>query len=214
MKRITYLYLLATAILVLGMTAVAQEQSDNLAQYARRQKQQKASAEPAGKVFDNDNLPKTEHISVVGNESASTSDSAKDGQSTDANKSTSSPESTPDQSKAGNEEKPAAIQPGQSTTDRQQAVEDWQARIKQQREALGLAQRELDVLQREYRLRTATVASDVGYRLRNAAQWDKEDKQYKEQIAGKQKIVDEAQQKLTHLEEDARKAGIPTKARE
>jgi Skp family chaperone for outer membrane proteins len=70
------------------------------------------------------------------------------------------------------------------------------------------------VRKREYALRAATVATDVGYRLRNSAQWDKEDKQYKEQIAAKQKEVDAAKQKLDELQSDARKAGVPTKLRE
>ena len=69
--------------------------------------------------------------------------------------------------------------------------------------------RELDVLQREYQIRAAAMYADAGNRMRNSADWDKQDAQYKQQIADKQKSVDEAKQKLDDLQEDARKAGVP-----
>ena len=74
--------------------------------------------------------------------------------------------------------------------------------------------RELDVIQREYRLRAASFYGDAGERLRNAAAWDKEDAQYKQQIADKQKALDDAKQHLDDLQEDARKAGVPPAMRE
>jgi hypothetical protein len=55
---------------------------------------------------------------------------------------------------------------------------------------------------------------DVGSRLRNSAEWDKQDAQYKQQIADKQKALDEAKQKLEDLQEQARKAGAPSSVRE
>ena len=74
--------------------------------------------------------------------------------------------------------------------------------------------RELDVLQREYQVRAAAMYADVGNRLRNSADWDKQDAQYKQQIADKQKAVDDAKQKLDDMQEEARKAGVPASARE
>jgi len=50
--------------------------------------------------------------------------------------------------------------------------------------------------------------------LRNQAQWDKEDADYKQKIADKQKAVEDAKQKLIDLEEEARKAGVPSAMRE
>jgi hypothetical protein len=55
---------------------------------------------------------------------------------------------------------------------------------------------------------------DVGNRLRNSAQWDKQDADYKQQIADKQKAVEDAKQKLEDMEEAARKAGVPAAMRE
>jgi hypothetical protein len=77
-----------------------------------------------------------------------------------------------------------------------------------------LLTRELDVLQREYQIRAAAMYGDVGTRLRNSAEWDKQDTQYKQQIADKQKALDEAKQKLEDLQEEARKAGVPSSIRE
>jgi hypothetical protein len=51
--------------------------------------------------------------------------------------------------------------------------------------------------------------ADAGNRMRNSADWDKQDAQYKQQIADKQKAVEEAKQKLDDLQEEARKAGAP-----
>ena len=56
--------------------------------------------------------------------------------------------------------------------------------------------------------------ADVGNRLRNSAEWDKQDAQYKQQIADKQKALDDAKQKLEDLREAARKAGVPSSVRE
>jgi multidrug resistance efflux pump len=74
--------------------------------------------------------------------------------------------------------------------------------------------RELDVLQREYRLRAAAFYADAGNRLRNSGSWDKEDAQYKQQIDQKQKALDNAKQELDDMQEQARKSGVPSSARE
>ena len=68
--------------------------------------------------------------------------------------------------------------------------------------------RELDLTQREYRLRAVAQYSDAGNRLRNSAQWDKDDADFKKQLEEKQKAVDDAKHELENLQEQARKAGI------
>jgi hypothetical protein len=70
------------------------------------------------------------------------------------------------------------------------------------------------VLQKEYQLRAAAMYADAGNRMRNAAQWDKEDADYKQKIADKQKAMDDAKQKLDQMQEEARKAGVPAAMRE
>ena len=56
--------------------------------------------------------------------------------------------------------------------------------------------------------------ADVGNRLRNSVSWDKEDREYKQQIAEKEKAVADAKQKLDDMQESARKAGVPSAVRE
>jgi hypothetical protein len=56
--------------------------------------------------------------------------------------------------------------------------------------------------------------ADVGNRLRNSVSWDKEDREYKQQIAEKEKAVADAKQKLDDMQESARKAGVPSSVRE
>ena len=92
--------------------------------------------------------------------------------------------------------------------------DQWKEKISTQRAQIDLLMREMDVLQREYRLRAAAFYADAGNRLRNSASWDKEDQQYKQQLDQKQRALDDAKQKLDDLQEQARKAGVPSSARE
>jgi len=67
MKRIAYVWLAAT-ILAGSMTVVSGAQSEPLGDYARAvRKEKKQEKLESGKRFDNDNLPKTDKLSVVGN---------------------------------------------------------------------------------------------------------------------------------------------------
>ena len=115
--------------------------------------------------------------------------------------------------KAGTDNKTAAAKPATPTDDeqtkKQAAWKGWQDKLKAQKGQIDLASRELDVTQREYQLRAAAMYADAGNRLRNSTQWDKEETQYKQQIADKQKAVDDAKQKLADMQEDARKDGVP-----
>ena len=86
--------------------------------------------------------------------------------------------STPEAQDAG---KPA------DSSDAQKANDEWKQKIAEQQAKVDLLTRELDVTQREYRLRAAAFYADAGNRLRDPGAWDKEDAQYKQQIAQKQK---------------------------
>jgi len=97
---------------------------------------------------------------------------------------------------------------------KQAAIKQWQDKLTTQKEQIDLLARELNVLQREYQIRAAAMYADVGNRMRNAADWDKQDADYKQQIADKQKALDDAKQKLDDMQEEARKAGVPASVRE
>jgi len=179
-------------------------QSDtSVADAARAMRKDKPSQAPT-KVFDNDTLPKEEHISVVGQSGVtSQADSAQAGQKSEAGDVNKEPE-------AKNDDKTKlTIEPGQSAGGREEVYGEWRKKIADQKDTITLLQRELDVLQREYRLRAAAMYADVGNRLRNQADWDKQDRDYKDKIDAKQKDLDRAKQQLSDLQENARKSGVP-----
>jgi hypothetical protein len=111
------------------------------------------------------------------------------------------------------DDKPAEIKPGGSPADWQKTYDEWKVRLAEEKE-IDLLARELDAEQREYRLRVAAIYGDVGIRLRNSAEWDREDAEYKHQIAEKTKALDHARKERDNMQEYARKAGIPSSVRD
>jgi len=187
----------------------------SLGDYARQIRKGPA-AENKPKVFDNDNLPREDKLSIVGNApeapaagtEAKTEEAAASGSATGESKAQN--EATPIGPSTSNPEKTAE----EDAAAKQAMWKQWSEKIAAQKEQIDLLSRELDVLQREYKIRAAAIYSDVGNRLRNSADWDKQDAQYKQQIADKQKALDDAKQKLDDMMEDARKAGVPSSVTE
>jgi hypothetical protein len=179
MKRTAYIWLGGT--ILAGAVSLAGAQSDSLGDYARANRKENKPA--AAKTYDNDNLPRTQNLSVVGQASEPTAD----GMSADAQ----------------------ALSPNgnNGAPDKKADNGGWKAKIAEQQSKIDLLSRELDVAQREYRLRAAVMYADAGNRLRNAGSWDKEDANYKKQIADKQKAVEDAKKSLADIQEQARKAG-------
>lgn len=86
--------------------------------------------------------------------------------------------------------------------------------VESQKKEIAQLQRELDVLQREQKLRAAAYYGDAGTMLRDSAKFADESKKQQEEINSKTQALNSAQQKLADLEEQARKAGAGTSARE
>jgi hypothetical protein len=97
---------------------------------------------------------------------------------------------------------------------RQKMMDEWKSKFAKQRQEIHLSERELDVLVREYRLRAAAFYADAGNRLRNQEQWSREDQQYRDRIAQKQKQLDDSKQTLDDMKEQARKDGMPSSVAE
>jgi hypothetical protein len=205
MKR-TAQVLMGAILVTICLLAACWAQSDtSLADAARATRKDKSQPVPA-RVFDNDTLPKEEHVSVVGNATVTPTSLKSD--SPEA----SSTDATADdkESDARNDEKTKlTIDPDTSAGDREKIYGEWRKKIADQKDTITLLQRELDVLQREYRLRAAAMYADVGNRLRNQADWDKQDRDYKDKIEAKQKDLDRAKQQLSDLQDQARKGGVP-----
>jgi hypothetical protein len=190
-------------ILAGGLASFASAQdSQPLGDYARAVRKDKKPA--TAKQFDNDNMPVDDKLSVVGGAGSSDSQAQ-----TAANGGVDAAQSD----KKG-DDKPPAIQPGQSPEDRQKTYDAWKDRLTDQKAKVELLNRELDVEQREYQLRAAAMYADAGNRLRNSGNWDKEDADYKQKIAEKKKAAEAAKQQLDDMQEDARKAGVPSSVRE
>lgn len=200
MKRISYVWLASMIVAgALALPSLAQDSS--LGSYARTVRKDKQGQQSTAKKYDNDNLPKNDKLSVVGNAPEEAADKSA-AATQDGAPSAASPEQKADS--------PAASSPA----DEQKKNDEWAKKISAQKGQIDLMSRELDVLQREYRLRAAAFYADAGNRLRNQGTWDKQDAQYKDQVAQKQKALDTARQQLSDMQEQARKAGVPAKARE
>jgi len=208
MKRIAHTGLgLSLFTILLASLAAAQTSTStvppgqtSLGDYARKIHKDPAAPKAKPKVFDNDNLPTQDKLSVVGQKPSLEAANAApaDDKNVDKNK-------DKDKDKATVAPKPADDQSKQEA-----AWKDWQDKLKTQKDSIDLASRELDVLQREYQLRAAAMYADAGNRIRNSAQWDKQDAEYKQKIADKQKAIEDAKQKLSDMQEEARKAGVPS----
>jgi hypothetical protein len=220
-----------------GVPASAQNQAPSTSQksssgsslgdYAR-QIRKEPGAKSTPKVFDNDNLPREDKLSIVGQKPAPASDNSKGAQSEGTTSAAgaalaAAEGTTGTQAQTGAEanaasgqkspSKGAAKAPDDEAT-KQAAMKQWADKIAAQKAQIDLLTRELDVLQREYQIRAAAMYADAGNRLRNSGDWDKQDTQYKQQIADKQKSLDDAKQKLEDMQEDARKAGMPASVSE
>ncbi len=197
MKRIIWIAI--GAFLLLGVYAA---QAQSLGDVARSVRKGKTQQSPENRRYDNDNLPKTDHLSVVGPPVADNSTGA---QSTD-------PGAAPDPS-AQAAQNPAA-DPNLAAAERKRVEDEWKSKIAAQKQKIDSLNHDLELTQREYRLRAVAMYSDAGNRLRNQAAWDKEDADFKKQLEEKQKAVDSAKEELDNLQEQARKAGASSRARE
>jgi hypothetical protein len=188
MKRINWMSI--GVLLLLGTGSFAQ----SLGEVARTARKGKAHQSAANHQYDNDNLPKTEHLSVVGPAPAASANASNQAGDVNTQDQAAQATSTADKKAAAEE--------------RQRATDEWKNKIDDQKQKVASLSHELELTQREYRLRAVAMYSDAGNRLRNSATWDKEDADFKKQIDEKQKAVDAAKQDLDNLTEQARKAGV------
>ena len=177
----------------------------SLGAYARAVKKDKK--QPAAKQFDNDNLPREDKLSVVGPASA-------DNAASPDNAAQEQPAAGDAKTAAANKPAVATVTPGETPEQRQQVYDKWKDKLGAQQTQVDQLAKELDLEQREYKLRSASFYGDAGERLRNQANWDKQDADYKKKLADQQKALDDAKQKMSDMQEDARKAGVPSSVRE
>jgi hypothetical protein len=213
MKRVFSLLLTGIVISVAASTiAAAQSQPSSLGDYARAVRKSKPKTAPTAKSYDNDNLPNLSTLSVVGKTSEPAAEARKDDAKDKDAEAKANPDDKSDAQKKA--ENSGQTKPGQSPEDRQKAFDVWKQKIDAQKDKLDLLSRELDVLQREEHLKQAEFYADTATRVRTPSGFADEDAKYKQQIADKQKAVDEAKAKLADLQDGARKAGVPNSVAE
>jgi len=187
----TMKWITAAALLMLASgVATAQSQNTSLGDYARSIRKNKPETNTASQHYDNDNLPTNGALSVVGPAPS---------------------QSNPAASPAKVDAAPGAPAADPKAADKQKANDELQKTIDAEKAKLDSLSHDLDLEQREYRMRAAVFYSDAGNRLRDAGDWDKQDAQYKSDMESKQKAIDSAKEQLTQLQEDAHKAGIDQK---
>lgn len=199
MKR-AICFAVTTLMIFAGLSTLGISQSQPLGDYARAVKKAKASGAKSSKTYDNDTMPDKGTISVVGEASA-------DSQSQDT-------VSAGNQDQKNDPAKPPEVKAGQSTDDREKAVGEWKQKIDEQKGKVELLSRELDVLQRERQIKQADFYASTARTVQNPRGFDEEDAKFKEKIGDKQKAVDDAKARLNDLQEQARKAGVPSSQRE
>jgi hypothetical protein len=188
MKRIELVLAVFAVMVMMAMAAAGQ--SDSLGDYARAVRSEKHP--PAKKVYTNDNLPSTASISVVGPPPASPEEKPAAKPQDDKSKS--------DKAKDQKETKTSENAP--------QDEQGWRDRLTAQKKQLADMEHELDLMQREYKLRVADYYADAGTQLRDQKKWADDDAKYRADITDKQKQIEDAKVQLADLEEQARKAGV------
>ena len=197
MKRTVYMFGLLIFAGVLAGVATAQE--DSLADAARLHKRQQQGKPVATKVFTNDNLPTTETISTVGAPPADTPP---------ANVATDTPSDTnpaPPKDGASPDAKPGAQAKQQKKT-----WKNWRDKIQQQKQAVEQMQKDTAELEKQYRLASLMAYSNAAEHGNKSAQTDGDDAVYREQMEQKKKALEESKQKIDDLQEEARRAGVPS----
>ena len=211
MKRVLSYWLSLMVVMIGGcLLADAQSQTTSLGDYARAVKKtapQSKKAKP--KIYDNDNLPTDEGLSVVG-AATPTLEAGEAKEGTTADEKTANPKGgtkadrkTGDQNggdqKAGDQadkKKPTGeIKPEQSSAEREQAFDVWKQKIDEQKRNVDQLNRDLAAIQHDYEMRPVKLWED--------------DAKYKQDVAQKQKAIDEAKSKLDDLQDQAHKSGVP-----
>jgi hypothetical protein len=86
---------------------------------------------------------------------------------------------------------------------------DYKDKIEKAKGELATVQRELDIAQRENRLRVAQYYSDAGNKLRDEKKFADEERRNQADIADKQKKLADTQATIERLRSEARRAGVP-----
>jgi hypothetical protein len=193
--------LLIAAPLLSAQNASAPNDGVSLGDAARAQQARKARPSPNAKVYDNENLPKG------GNLSTTTGDYA----------GVAAPAPAPASTRASSTARTGAAAPADKDTKTSEEAakaqaDEFRQKVDEAKKNIAQLEREIDVIQREERLRAAAFYGDIGGKVRpeNMAKAQADTIKYNETLATKQAELDAAKTGLEQLREDIRKAGLPS----
>ncbi|HYE26384.1 MAG TPA: hypothetical protein VEG32_14420 [Clostridia bacterium] len=84
----------------------------------------------------------------------------------------------------------------------------FRAVIEQQKKSVADITREIDLNEREWKLRASAYYGDAGARLRNERKWVEDEKKHQEEMVKLRLRLDAAKKALDEAQETARKAGL------
>jgi hypothetical protein len=181
MKKLLFLALMS----MFAAAAVAQQSLGDVARTNRAKKHAAANTN-----LDDDNFARS---TAPATEAAAKEDAA----SKDASKT--------EEKSADSKESPAK-EAKKDTTAAQN--EKLKGQIEAQKKEIATLQRELDIAERETRLRAAAYYADAGVMLRDQAKYAEDSRKAQAEIDNKKQALSAAQEKLGDLQEQARKAGL------
>jgi hypothetical protein len=185
MTRMAKLVLLGAFVLGAGTFVFAQQQ-ESLADVARKVTANKPAPPPNQKVYTNDDL----QFHTVADTTSTSTDTSTD---TDASKAKTTKKGPP---------------PKSDDDIKAEKQKDWDKKLADQRQKIADLKREIDVITREQRLRDAAFYADAGNRLRNQEQYSQDVQKSKDELDAKQKQLQDAEQQLSDMQEEVRKAGL------
>lgn len=200
MKKLVSLFITLACLLV--VSAGAQSLADVAAQTRARQK-----ANPNAKVIDNDILPSVANADSYGSPYETKKDDAT------ANKAVNSDEKKDADKKdadKGDKKDAEKKDDGKKDDDKtaEKSSDGFKKKIEDQQKQITQLQRELDVAQREARLRAAAYYADAGTMLRDQGKFAEDSRKLQAEIDAKTQALADAKQKLEDLQEQARKSGV------
>jgi uncharacterized protein YukE len=164
------------------------QKQESVAEAARRAREQKKGAKPAAKVFDNDTVASAGEV-VKGAEGAA----GEAGQPTPAGA-------------AAGETPAGAEAAGAAARGQEEAA--WRKRFADARAKLAQAEKELDVLQREFERASVQYYDDPQKALREQLT-RKEINDTRAKVDAKRAEIQQLRQAISDLEDELRRAGLP-----
>ncbi len=181
MKRIGYI----VALVVIGF-AVSVSAQDSLADAARKSRDSKKPSQ--AKVYTNDDFtvaPQTPAVTMTD----------------PTDKVAKSEKAEPDAAKGKEGDKSKA-------EDKSKLESSLKSKADEEKKNIAQLEHDLDIAQREYRLKVAVYYADAGNSLRDGKKWAEEDKKQRAELDQKQKALADAKQKLADIQDEARRAGV------